>query len=57
MLRRGLAALGAERELLGMLGVVRTAFAGSRIGMSAFWNCHVCLDLRQIIGPADKALL
>jgi hypothetical protein len=46
VLRSGLAALGAKRELLRVLGVVRPAFAGSRIRLSAFWNCHLGLDLR-----------
>jgi hypothetical protein len=32
-----------------MLGVVRPAFAGSRVRMSAFWNSHLGLDLQQLL--------
>ena len=39
--RNRLAALGAKRQLAGLLGIMRTSFSSSRIGMLALGNSHL----------------
>lgn len=40
--RNGRAAFGAICQLLRPLGVMRTTFSGSRVGMFSLGNCHGC---------------
>ena len=50
VLWRSRAALGAVGELLGLFGVVRSASAGSRIGLTALGNGHGEESMLGLVG-------